>query len=168
MYATMRILVVLLLLTTITMVSGFQAAKVSTAKPTKDMFEISMHKKSSGIHNTDNDRYFVDSPWNLPMWIEKSAQVVSTMVVGWTLAASMAMATNTELLTTTALSIMDESILVPVVETTTESMSQDSVKVTETSAPTINEVAVDAMFLNTGMSQRVWRLKQYYSLFFVE
>ena len=142
---------------TITMVVGFQAAKVSTRYTipqfsSTTLVEMSVSKETFGSHNTKKDDNLVDSSRNHPpFWIEKSVQVVSSFLLGWTLATSIAMAAvNTDTTATTATTIiLDESILVPTVVgvTTMESMSTD---MTESSIPTVNEVAIDAMLLNIG------------------
>ena len=150
---TMRILLVLLP-TTITMVVGFQSTKLpfvmKPQAPTAAIVEMSLKKKSS---NNNDDNHLVDSL--VHPWIEKSVQTVSTFVIGWTLASSIAMAANTDMLlsTTATTTTIDDSIPVTVVTSTAESVSsQQQQQLTESSPTSINEISVDAMFVNAGMT----------------
>jgi hypothetical protein len=170
------LMMMFLMPTAVTMVVGFQAAKVSFGTPiratksqsqsvrttTISMVEMFKNQKTSNIHNAEN-HHIVDSSRNL--WLEKSVQVVSSLVVGWTLATSMAMATDIESFNMDKLS--SSSAMVPtVVVTTTMEMSADStMEVTDSSSiPTINEVAVETMLVNTGTSLFDYRQKNDYGV----
>jgi hypothetical protein len=151
----MRILLLLLVLapTTIvtTMVAGFQpSSRVSflvkssstsiTNKPSSSMVE--MTQKSVPVLDP-----LVDSSLstNLPFVIGLFQKSMMTMVLGWTLATSMAAAV-----------VDTESPYLPVsqdtVATTTEQVmpQQQQQGVTELSAISINELAVEALSFHTG------------------
>ena len=155
MHAMRKLLV--LLPSTITMVVGFQSTKVPfltntgnrSTKPqlTTAVIEMSLKKKSSS--DTDGT-HFVDSL--VHPWMEKSVQVVSTLVIGWTLATSMAMATDADLLLSPTTNTIDDASTMVLSVTGVSSESAQAQAVTESSPPSINEVAVDAMFLSAGMT----------------
>ena len=156
MISTMRIVLLVVLLlptiivmttttTTTTMVAGFQTTKVSfvtsskaSSSPitTNRMMELSLTKQKTSI-----------DAWNTPVWMEQTVQVVSTVMIGWTLATSMAMADTSMLEDVTMVAATTTTT------TTTEAMIPDttsSTQMTESAVPTMNTVAVEAMLFNTG------------------
>ena len=136
--------IIVMTTTTTTMVAGFQTTKVSfvtsskaSSSPitTNRMMELSLTKQKTSI-----------DAWNTPVWMEQTIQVVSTVMIGWTLATSMAMADTSMLEDVTMVAATTTT-------TTTEAMIPDttsSTQMTESAVPTMNTVAVEAMLFNTG------------------
>ena len=137
--------IIVMTTTTTTMVAGFQTTKVSfvtsskaSSSPitTNRMMELSLTKQKTSI-----------DAWNTPVWMEQTVQVVSTVMIGWTLATSMAMADTSMLEDVTMVAATTTTT------TTTEAMIPDttsSTQMTESAVPTMNTVAVEAMLFNTG------------------
>ena len=132
------------------MVAGFQTTKVSfvtsskasSSSPitTNRMMELSLTKQKTSI-----------DAWNTPVWMEQTVQVVSTVMIGWTLATSMAMADTSMLEDVTMVAAATTTTTTTTV--TTEAMIPDttsSTQMTESAVPTMNTVAVEAMLFNTG------------------
>ena len=115
----------------------------STSRNVVPQSVTKMTKKSSDHQNV------VDSSPNPLFGIQKS---VATMMLGWTLATSMAMATVVvDSSTDSYVSSSAMDAVTPEVVLMAESMPPQGVT-TESSAPSINVVAVEALTFQTGMT----------------